>query len=266
MGKIVDFRHGLRRRLQRARRSKTALPWALIVLLLGAIGMVGYSRFSPTALLQREYFILKAPTILNSEIGIQTITGRASVIDGDTIEIHDTRIRLFGIDAPKSDQSCTARGKTSRCGQQAELALSEKISNQVVECQPKDRDRYGRIVAICEVGGEDVNAWMVAQGWALAYRYYSTDYVNQEERAKTLKIGIWQGEFVPPWEWRRGNSHQRTNFPQSENRPFRPRPSADPLHAFYYRLGDFSGTRYETIAECRQAQQRAGNVGVCMMK
>ena len=133
------------------------------------------------------------------------IVGQASVIDGDTIEIHGTRIRLFGIDAPEGGQTCTANGKLFRCGQQAAFALADMIGNKTVECRPKDSDRYGRIVAVCLAGGQNLNAWMVANGYALAYRYYSTDYVGQEEQAARSKLGMWRGEFIPPWEWRRGN-------------------------------------------------------------
>lgn len=65
-------------------------------------------------------------------------------------------------------------------------------------------DRYGRIVSVCHAHGEDLNGWMVANGWAMAYRDYSRDYVQQEQSAAAAKVGIWQGDFVPPWEWRRG--------------------------------------------------------------
>jgi endonuclease YncB( thermonuclease family) len=77
---------------------------------------------------------------------------------------------LFGVDAPENGQSCTRQGTTSRIGQAAALALADKIGSHVVECRPKDRDRFKRRVAVCFVGGEDINAWMVANGWALAYR------------------------------------------------------------------------------------------------
>ncbi len=132
------------------------------------------------------------------------IVGRASVIDGDTLEIHGTRIRLYGIDAPESGQSCTVRGKQWRCGQQAALALANKIGSRTVSCEARDRDRYNRVVAVCRAGGEDLNAWMVAEGWAMAYRRYSPDYVRQENSALASKIGIWQGDFIAPWDWRRG--------------------------------------------------------------
>lgn len=65
-------------------------------------------------------------------------------------------------------------------------------------------DRYGRLIAVCSIGREDVNAWMVGSGWAVAFRRYSKDYVVQEDRAKARRAGIWSSWFVMPWEWRRG--------------------------------------------------------------
>jgi endonuclease YncB( thermonuclease family) len=133
------------------------------------------------------------------------ITGRASVIDGDTIEIRGQRIRLFGIDAPESRQTCTdQKGATYRCGQKAAQALDYRISDGVVTCEPKDRDRYGRIVAVCRAYGEDLSAWMTGLGWALAFRRYSEQYVPAEKLAERRKAGMWSGQFVPPWEWRAG--------------------------------------------------------------
>jgi endonuclease YncB( thermonuclease family) len=125
------------------------------------------------------------------------------VIDGDTLEIQGRRIRLHGIDAPESGQTCSADGKTYRCGQQAALALADKIGRETVSCQPKDTDRYGRVVAVCRIGAEDLNAWMTLKGWALAYREYSGDYVWAEDAAKQAHKGIWVGEFEPPWDWRK---------------------------------------------------------------
>jgi endonuclease YncB( thermonuclease family) len=131
------------------------------------------------------------------------IIGVASVIDGDTIEIHGQRIRLFGIDAPESSQLCVrANGERWRCGQQASLALSDRIGRATVSCQPRDRDRYGRIVAVCFKGNEDLNRWMVANGWAVAYRRYSVDYIADEDVARQKQINIWSGDFDMPWDWR----------------------------------------------------------------
>ena len=93
------------------------------------------------------------------------IVGVASVIDGDTIEIHSVRIRLHGIDAPESRQLCTrTTGERWRCGQQASLALSDQIGRSTVSCDPRDTDRYGRTVAVCSSRGVDLNGWLVTQG------------------------------------------------------------------------------------------------------
>ena len=130
------------------------------------------------------------------------IVGRASVIDGDTIEIRGQRIRFFGIDAPESSQLCHAGDKPYRCGQRAALALAEKIGERTVRCLERDIDRYRRVVAVCYVGKEDLGGWLVKEGMALAFRRYSLDYVAEEDEAQAAKRGIWRGEFQPPWEWR----------------------------------------------------------------
>jgi endonuclease YncB( thermonuclease family) len=131
------------------------------------------------------------------------IAGVASVIDGDTIEIHGQRIRLHGIDAPESRQTCLdAGGRTWRCGQQAALALQDLIGRRTVSCDERDVDRYGRIVGRCLLGDIDINEWLVSQGLALAYRHYSMDYVAAEDEARAADRGMWAGKFEPPWDWR----------------------------------------------------------------
>lgn len=132
------------------------------------------------------------------------ITGVATVIDGDTIEIQGHRIRLHGIDAPESSQWCTDEGgSTVRCGQQAALVLDSLLQRQNCRFEVLDTDRYGRAVATCYVGETNVNAWLVREGWALAYRKYSEDYVSAEQQAQSGGRGIWQYQFEEPWAWRR---------------------------------------------------------------
>ena len=133
-----------------------------------------------------------------------TVTGHARVVDGDTLEVGGERIRLHGVDAPESRQSCLAGGRRWPCGERATRALAGRIGGGTVSCKERDRDRYGRIVAVCRHGGQDVNAWMVSQGLALAYRRYSNDYVGEEASARDARLGMWRGDFVPPWDWRRG--------------------------------------------------------------
>lgn len=132
-------------------------------------------------------------------------TGQVSVIDGDTLGMGTQRFRLHGIDAPESGQTCEhAERSTWRCGQQAALALADKIGRAHVTCRETDKDRYGRIVAVCTLGSQDLNQWMVRSGWAVAYLKYSRDYAADEAAAKQAGIGIWSGEFVSPSAWRRG--------------------------------------------------------------
>ncbi len=132
------------------------------------------------------------------------LSGRARVIDGDTIEVGGARVRLHGVDAPESAQTCLAGGERWPCGQRATRALAGRIGGRTVACEERDRDRYGRIVAVCRHDGRDVNAWLVAEGWALAYRRYSRAYVDDESAARGARKGVWRGEFVAPWGWRRG--------------------------------------------------------------
>jgi endonuclease YncB( thermonuclease family) len=132
------------------------------------------------------------------------IMGQATVIDGDTMEMHGQRIRLFGIDAPEAPQTCNAAGKTYLCGHQAALALADRIGRRVVSCEQRDIDRYGCIVAICFADGDDLGGWLVEQGWALAFRRYSVAYVGNERAAETAGRGMWRGAFVAPWDWWKG--------------------------------------------------------------
>ncbi|WP_414643572.1 thermonuclease family protein [Brevundimonas sp.] len=107
------------------------------------------------------------------------------------------------MDAPEGSQTCDVSGSPVRCGQRAALVLSDLLGHRPVVCEPLDTDRYGRTVARCLSGGRDIAQFMVAEGWATAYRRYSMDYVGAEAEARAARRGVWAGEFVQPEDYRR---------------------------------------------------------------
>ncbi|WGT49668.1 thermonuclease family protein [Thioclava nitratireducens] len=136
--------------------------------------------------------------LIASPVFAATVTGIPRVVDGDTLVVANTRVRLFGIDAPEAKQSCkTTQGVRWACGQAATAEL-QRLAGRGVRCTGNEQDRYGRLIAICRAGGRDLNAEMVARGAAFAYRRYALDYVGQEERARRAGLGIWQGEARRP--------------------------------------------------------------------
>jgi endonuclease YncB( thermonuclease family) len=156
-------------------------------------------------------FPVLAPGVLlsASSVAAETLSGPAQVVDGDTLSIQglSARIRLYGIDTPEGQQTCDdAEGKRYLCGSRAAEALSALVGrNGRVSCEEEDRDRYGRIVAVCQTNNREINAELVRQGWAVEYKQYSDGrYADEEAEARKAKRGLWAGKFVEPWDWRRG--------------------------------------------------------------
>jgi endonuclease YncB( thermonuclease family) len=136
----------------------------------------------------------------------KSITGRASVIDGDTIEISGQRIRFNGIDAPEGVQRCNdASGRSYACGKESANALDEFLAtSRPVTCKFVEWDQYGRFVGDCSrADGASVQEWLVQNGHALDWPRYSHGvFSGQEKAARASKRGMWQGDFQKPWEWR----------------------------------------------------------------
>lgn len=124
--------------------------------------------------------------------------GSAQVADGDTLTLDHERIRLKGIDAPELHQLCRAAGGDYACGRSARQELLRLIGDKPVTCQGWERDRYGRLLAICRAGGTELNATLVSNGWAVSYGAYGAE----EAAAKAARRGLWAGDFKRPSEWR----------------------------------------------------------------
>ena len=155
-----------------------------------------------------KYLIFNFTLILlfsfNSVYG-KSIYGKAKVIDGDTIHIGNNKIRLHAIDAPETKQRCKKNNKKWNCGLESTKFLKNLIGSNKIQCDTNGKDRYNRYIGVCFKGNTDLNREMVINGWAIAYRYYSLEYIKEEEIAKIKKVGIWGGEFEEPYLFRKKN-------------------------------------------------------------
>jgi endonuclease YncB( thermonuclease family) len=158
------------------------------------------------------FFILTYNDVRSENIN--KISGFAKVVDGDTIKINSKKIRLYGIDAPEKKQKCKKTyltisfmsfTKDYMCGEVSTEKLIKKINKQKLNCNILDVDRYKRLIGECFKRNINLNSWMVSNGYAVAYRKYSKKYVSDENNAKNNKLGIWQGKFEMPWDYRRKN-------------------------------------------------------------
>ena len=150
-------------------------------------------------------FLITFSIILSSSASFseKIIEGKAKIIDGDTIHIGKNKIRLHGIDAPETNQTCTINNEIWNCGIESTIALEKFVLEKKVNCKIIDVDRYKRFVGICFANKININQYMVLNGWAIAYRYYSLDFIDDEEIAKKNKIGIWKGKFQEPYLFRK---------------------------------------------------------------
>ena len=142
--------------------------------------------------------------------------GRAK--DGDSLMVGSKEVRLFGIDAPELDQTCTKDGQDWNCGASAADRLAQLVTGKSVVCSTVGTDQHGRLLGRCMVGATDVNRAMVASGHAVAFRRYSSDYVSAEESAKVNKRGIWAGTFQMPSDYRHAGDAPVPQRPKTRER------------------------------------------------
>jgi len=138
------------------------------------------------------------PQVLNAQI----MVGKALVIDGDTLEFSGTRLRLIGIDAPESDQTCDRSGSAWQCGKAATDYLKTLVNGRKIECRAEGKDRYGRLLAFCVSESLDLGLSMVGAGLAVATKGGPEEYQSAEAIRKAHKIGLWASVFQTPSDWR----------------------------------------------------------------
>ncbi len=136
----------------------------------------------------------------------EVVQGVARVIDGDTLAFQGQHVRLSGVDAPEMAQGCTRDGQVWACGLWARQRMVRLLNGQVTVCTGDTHDRYGRLVAVCRVGGRDIAADLVRDGVILAYPRYSMAYVGLENSARAARRGVWAGEVQQPAAFRAGEA------------------------------------------------------------
>jgi endonuclease YncB( thermonuclease family) len=184
-----------RRRIFRPAPRRRRLPGALLILAAAGIGAALSGFGLPQDLLG------SAPP----EAEWSALAAEVRVVDGDTLRLGDRTVRLAAVDAPERGQPCTdAARRTFDCGAAAAEALSRLVNGRSVICRVEGRDRFGRGLGTCRAGGAELNAGLVASGWALAYDE-DPQMSSLEAEARRAGRGLWAGGFTRPEEWRRRN-------------------------------------------------------------
>ena len=143
--------------------------------------------------------------------------GAIHVIDGDTLRVGGVKIRLHGIDAPELDQTCrTEHGQAWACGRWVKEIVTDRLEGKVARCEALGTDRYGRMIATCTVDGRNINAVIVEDGLAFAYRKYSARYTGNERRARKRGAGLWAMQVQSPEQFRRAQSKAERPAQKSE--------------------------------------------------
>ncbi|MFZ8864963.1 MAG: thermonuclease family protein [Rickettsiales bacterium] len=141
----------------------------------------------------------------NQNLRSFTIEGKAKIIDGDSIIIDNHEIRLIDIDAPEYSQKCIdAQKQYYDCGKSAKNYLTEITQNQKIICHISGKDYYSRYLATCYNSIYNINAMLVKNGWAISYSK-NNKYYNDEQLAQKNKLGLWQGDFITPKQYRKLN-------------------------------------------------------------
>lgn len=176
----------------------------VIVAISAGLSLVFFPQINPATKIRSDSLPSDSSYIRNANTVTQNISGKALIMDGDSLTIKGISIRLHGIDAPEMTQTCLRDNVEYHCGRAAKTYLTQIINSQPLTCTIIDTDGYGRKIGKCVNDRNiDINAEMVLSGNAIAYLHFSYDYERQQTEAKSQKKGIWAGEFMEPYQFRR---------------------------------------------------------------
>ncbi|MEE8272099.1 MAG: thermonuclease family protein [Alphaproteobacteria bacterium] len=129
----------------------------------------------------------------------ETVEGLAEAVEGDIVSVNGVPVRLYGIDAPDTGQSCeTLRGRRYDCGAVARAMLDRLVGGNPVRCTIYSASADGSQIGACFVGRHDLGAAMVLAGWAFSQRSLSNRYERHEARAQSVDAGLWAGRARRP--------------------------------------------------------------------
>lgn len=154
---------------------------------------------------KRRIILLAFLAGVTAPVQANVLSGPATVIDGDTIDMTGTRIRIIGIDAPESAQQCTRAGQPWACGTEATATLHALVGGAPLQCTALGNDVYGRTLATCRTAVFDLGREMVRRGMALPSDDAPPEYAAAQEIARSRSYGLWAGEFQAPSAWRAAN-------------------------------------------------------------
>jgi endonuclease YncB( thermonuclease family) len=129
-------------------------------------------------------------------LAAREISSSAIVNEDGTLRISGKTIHLYGIHIPRTDKNCSRNKRPPFCGSRAAIALDFKISG-FVRCEIMDSNSDGSLIGWCRVKasnfseGEDLSAYLLEYGWAVALPDASIEYQTLEKIARSRGIGVW---------------------------------------------------------------------------
>jgi len=200
--RVIGSRRLFARRAQSGPPRRLARAFSALVA-LGAAGAVALFSFAPETERAPPGPEVRLPSVLSFPAAL------VRVVDGDTLKLGGTTVRLAGLDAPERGQMCQrSDGTRFDCGETAAQQLAALVRRRGITCDIVGRDRYGRAIGLCHAEGLDLAEAMVASGWALAVPERGrgqAQYALAEAQARSARQGLWEGRFQTPESWRRGN-------------------------------------------------------------